>query len=295
MRYGAFVGIDGYHEEPLKGCVADALSLSKILRENHDKSPNFFKSQVVVSTGGPVLKADIVRAFSTAFDLQDARTVLFFFAGHATLNRGGGFLMAQDSAEFDEGVPMAQLIDAANRSAKRFQSSERIIILDCCHAGAADELFGAGGIPLNEGVTVLAACRRDQNALEIGGRGTFSRLVGDALDGGAADVRGFVTASAVYSYIDEVMAVDEQRPLFKTNVAKFEPLRRAAPSVNDDELRRIAVYFPAPDHIYPLDPSYEPTEEPRNSENEAIFGDLQDFRSARLVVPVGEKHLYYAL
>jgi len=45
---------------------------------------------------------------------------------------------------------------------------------------------------------------------------------------------------------------------------------------------------------YLLDPSYEPDAEPRNPEHEAIFGDLQKFRAARLLVPVDEDHLYFA-
>jgi hypothetical protein len=43
-----------------------------------------------------------------------------------------------------------------------------------------------------------------------------------------------------------------------------------------------------------LDPSFEPDAEPSHPGNEEIFSQLQKFRAARLVVPVGAEHLYYA-
>jgi hypothetical protein len=46
--------------------------------------------------------------------------------------------------------------------------------------------------------------------------------------------------------------------------------------------------------VFPLDPSFEPTEEPRDLENEATFAGLQKLRACRLIEPVDEDHLYYA-
>lgn len=286
----ALVGIDDYPDQPLSGCQADAKAIRDAIAFNADGSENFL-SDVLLSSVAPVTKAAVIGSFRSIFSNKDARIALFYFAGHGTLTPDGGFLVTQDGVENDEGVPMAQLINAANGS----PASERIIILDCCHAGSADQLFGSANfIPLAQGVSILAACRTEQYAVERGGRGIFTRLICDALAGGAADVRGSINVSGLYSYVDEVLTIREQRPLFKANISKLVPIRRAAAAISDEKLRNLADYFSTADFAYPLDPSYEPTAEPRHPEHEAIFGDLQRFRAARLVVPDGEDHLYFA-
>ena len=109
-----------------------------------------------------------------------------------------------------------------------------------------------------------------------------------------ADVRGFVTATSIYAYVDEIFTPWDQRPLLRASVAGLRPLRRAKQAVSDDMLRNLVIRFPTADYVYPLDPSYEPTAEQRNAENEAIFAWLQSLRAARLVEPVGTPHMYDA-
>jgi hypothetical protein len=46
--------------------------------------------------------------------------------------------------------------------------------------------------------------------------------------------------------------------------------------------------FRTSDAEFPLDPSFEPTDASRNEANMQIFSHLQQFRAARLAVPVGE-------
>jgi hypothetical protein len=53
-------------------------------------------------------------------------------------------------------------------------------------------------------------------------------------------------------------------------------------------------YFPGPNYSYPLDPSYEPTAEPKNEVNEEIFGHLQKMVQNGLVEPKNKEHMYYA-
>ena len=53
-------------------------------------------------------------------------------------------------------------------------------------------------------------------------------------------------------------------------------------------------YFKSPQDEHLLDPSYEPDAKPPHPEHEAIFEHLQELRGARLVVPVGAKHMYFA-
>jgi hypothetical protein len=130
--------------------------------------------------------------------------------------------------------------------------------------------------------------------VEKSGGGLFTSLVCDALDGGAADVSGKVTVAGIYAYVDEALGAWDQRPLFKIHVSKLVPLRNCETAVDLKILRMLPQYFKSPSDEYALDPSYEPTAEPRHPEHEEIFVHLQRLRAARLIVPVGEEHLYYA-
>jgi Caspase domain len=289
-RAALCIGIDDYSESPLTGCVADAERLSGILERHADNSLDF-QCRVLVSSEAAINKTDIVQGINDVFSNKDADVAVFYFAGHGVLTNSGGFLAAQDRKDHDEGVPMAQLVAAANSSPSR----EKIIILDCCHSGAIDQLFKSGAnVPLTEGVSILAACRTEQEADEIDGRGLFTSLICDALNGGAADIRGYVNVASLYSYVNEILTIWEQRPLFKANVTKLIPIRRANASVSDEKLRTLTTYFPNADYKFPLDPSYEPQAEPKNPAHEAVFGDLQRYRGARLLVPDGEEHMYFA-
>jgi hypothetical protein len=243
-----------------------------------------------------VTRAGLRQCVQEVFGQHDVDLALFFFAGHGTRrgtgdNQSEGLLVTVDTASGDEGVPMEWVIAQANNS----PAKERVIILDCCHAGAIDQVLATRTpVPLTLGVSILAGCRSDQYAVEQDSRGLFASLICAALDGGAADVRGFVTAASIYAYVDQILTPWDQRPLFRASVAGLRPIRRAKHAVSDDMLRGMIDLFPDPDHQYPLDKSYEPTEEPRDPHNEAIFERLQRFRAARLVEPVGTSHMYYA-
>lgn len=292
QRAAVIVGIDHYKQQPLTGCVADAKAIAAILARNDDQEQSAnFQREVYISSEKTITKAELVAAFVHLFSIKNADVAVFYFAGHGAHTKSGGFLVTQDAQTHDEGVPMSQLITAANES----PAGERIIILDCCHAGAVDELFGsAANIPLSQGVSILAACRTDEGAAERNGRGLFTSLICDALSGGSADIRGFVTVPDVYAYVDELLNLFKQTPLFKANVSKLIPIRRAASAIPDDTLRKLATYFPSEKHRLQLDPSFEPTSPNPNEDNTAIFANLQKFRAARLVIPDGEEHLYYA-
>jgi hypothetical protein len=56
----------------------------------------------------------------------------------------------------------------------------------------------------------------------------------------------------------------------------------------------VTAIFPTPEYVLPLSKAYEPTELPRDEAKELIFSILQKYRAARLVVPNGAEHLYYA-
>jgi len=290
MRKALLVGIDDYTKSPLSGCVNDATRLGKLMARHQDGSPNFGCRQLVSgenSVTRSVLREAIGEVFSGKMDIA-----FFFFAGHGTVNNLGGYLVTQDAKQYDEGVSMGEIIKLANDSCSR----ECIIALDCCHSGALGQVPALANdqVLLREGVSILSACRDTEPAMESGGGGLFTSLICDGLRGGAADICGKVTAASLYAYVDETLGVWQQRPLFKTHVSRLTSLRTCAPAVPPDILRLLPHYFPQADSRFPLDPSYEPTHEPTHSENEKIFGHLQKCRTARLVEPIDEDHMYYA-
>lgn len=291
MRRALIVGIDAYPGAPLRGCVNDAASLTAVLARNEDGSPNFDCKLITAPSAmvtRPFLKESIARLFEHEADLA-----LFYFSGHGTENNLGGYLVTPDAKHYDEGVPMQDVLAMANRATK---IREVAILLDCCHSGALGQVTAIANGPavLREGISVLTASRAGQAAVEIHGGGLFTELVKGALNGGASDVLGKVTIASVYAYVDQALGSWDQRPLFKSHLSKLISLRNCRPSVPLETLRLLPRYFATPNDEFKLDPSYEPDAEPAHAEHEEIFGDLQKFRAARLLVPVGEEHMYFA-
>ncbi|MFL5350839.1 MAG: caspase domain-containing protein [Hyalangium sp.] len=292
VRLALLVGIDDYPlGSHLYGCVNDARAIAKLLSRNADGTPNF-QCRMMLSSEQQITRASLRDLAEEVFNKANVDMAVFYFAGHGSLHKSfGGHLVTQDCKPSDEGLSMDKLIALANQSPAR----ERLIILDCCHAGAIDDLVATQGpVPLQKGVAILAGCGPDEDSRECGERGLFTRHVCDALEGGAADVRGFVTTGGIYAYLNEVLTGWNQQPLLHANLTKLTPIRRADSAVSDEKLRMLTEYFPTPDYVHPLDPSYEPSAEPEHGDHEAIFSRLQQFRAARLLVPVGTDHMYYA-
>lgn len=290
MRKALLVGIDHYPASPLSGCVNDAKRIHELVRRHEDGSPNF-DCRILISSEIAVTRAGLRAAIGDLFS-GDSDVALFFFAGHGTVNNLGGYLVTQDVTKYDEGVAMTDVLTLANKS----QAREAIVLLDCCHSGALGQLpaIDNNTAMLREGISVLTASREDETAMETGGGGLFTSLVGEALSGGAADVCGKVTIASLYAYVDQALGAWDQRPLFKSHVSKLIPLRNCAPALPIETLRLLPRYFRKSGDDFPLDPSYEPDAEPKHPEHEAIFGHLQVYRAARLLEPIGEKHMYFA-
>ncbi len=289
MRRALLVGIDEYAFGPLTGCVADASAMRDLLERNADASPNF-DSELLSGPPVTVTRALLRERIERLFE-QPADVALFYFSGHGTVNNLGGYLVTQDASRYDEGVPMNDILALANQSPVR----EVVVILDTCHSGALGQLPVINNqAGLREGLSVLAASRAGESAVEAGGRGLFTTLVCDALDGGAADVLGNVTAAAVYGYVDQALGAWDQRPLLKSHVAKLTALRQDRPAVPLSELRQLPTWFPEPRAAMKLDPSFEPTTVGHDPDKAAVFEVLQRCRAAKLVEPIGEAHMYYA-
>jgi len=292
VKRALLVGIDEYDNfSSLSGCINDVRALEPLLARNEDNSPNF-ECQSLTSDRDRLTRDGVLSAVDRLFS-AGAQQAIFYFAGHGAETQADVSLVVQDGTGRTPGVALSEILGIVKTS----DVAEVIIVLDCCFSG------GAGGSPqigeenavVRHGVTIITASRGDQTSAETPtGRGVFSTFFEGALEGGAADVIGKVALAGVYAYLSESFGAWEQRPTLKANVERVIELRVCAPAVPLAELRELPSLFPSPGHDFPLDRSYEPKEEPRDEENERVFALLQHCRAAKLIVPVGTDHLYFA-
>lgn len=303
MRKALIVGVDHYdHIHPLRGCVNDAYAVNSVLERHSDGTLNFSNPKLLTSTG-PNSGVDRTQLKDAVRELfrDDAEIALFYFSGHGYLEDTGGFLCASDAKTGDDGLSLNEVMTMANNS----PATNKIIILDSCHSGAAaTNTPGAPQADIRDGVTILSASTAEQYALEAGGSGVFTGLLVDALSGAAANLVGAITPGSVYAHVDQSLGPWQQRPVFKTNVRTFVSLRQVEPPIALAELLQLTSIFPTPDYKLALDPSFEPA---RSAEevadptipdpdpvNTVTFDVLQKYVKVNLVRPVETTHMYYA-
>ena len=298
MKKALLIGIDKYPFAPLYGSVNDANKLAELLKKNQNDSPNF---EVRTKTNIPD-KNNFKKTLIDFFQ-GDSIISILYFSGHGIINEyGGGYLVTPDMREYDQGVAMDEILDMANNS----KHKNKIIILDCCYSGVlgSPRILGGKSSMIQEGVTILTASRDNEPAKEYNGHGVFTYLLIEALKGGAADLRGHITPGSIYSFIDQSLGEFDQRPVFKTNITRFVSLREVTPQVSPEIFRNLVKYFPNPEQVFPLDPSYEDTNvldyknEPLEpyaiKEHVAVFKELQKLQSVGLVVPVDATFMFFA-
>ena len=292
MRKALVIGIDYYKNVScLNGCVNDANAVKGVLERNGDGSLNFDVKMITNSSAvSYVSKEKIFEEIGNLFLCDD--TALLYFSGHGASNNSHGFLITSECKSIIDGIGMDYILSLANNS----KAKNRIIILDCCHAGhfGGSNAFNKTAV-LDEGVTILSACKSDESAIEKSGNGLFTGLLVDALNGSAADLIGQISPGSIYSHIDQSLGAWEQRPVFKTNIEYFISLRNVQPNIEINELREIVNLFPYPNNEFELNRSYEEScASEAKPENVVKFKILQKMFKVNLVRPIGEEYMYYA-
>jgi hypothetical protein len=292
MRKGLIVGIDYYANiKPLYGCVNDSYAVKSVLERHSDGTINFSSKHKVANTDKSMITRRELKELAIELFKDDCEVALFYFSGHGYIENTGSYLITSECSDGDSGLPLNELLQIANESPAR----NKIIILDCCHAGFLGKKAGGDKeSTLSEGLTILTASSEDQYAMEENGSGVFTTLLVDALNGSASNLVGDITPGSVYAHIDQSLGPWEQRPLFKTNVKTFISLRKVQPPILLSELKEIVELFPSKEHIFPLNPSFEPSEKTSISINTEKFSLLQKYNRINLVVPIEEEHMYYA-
>ncbi len=300
MRKALIVGIDYYKNvAPLFGCVNDAYSVKSVLERNNDGTINFATKLEVASNESSAISRKNLKELTKELFKDDSDVALFYFSGHGYVENSGGYLITSDCSEGDDGFPLTELLQIANESKAR----NKIIILDCCHAGFMGKEVGNTNVStMSEGMTILTASSETQYAVEENGSGVFTSLLVDALTGSASNLVGDITPGSVYAHIDQSLGPWEQRPIFKTNVKSFTSLRKVQAPISLEDLKMITTLFKEINSIFKLDPTFEPKRDNIDfkdlpepiKENVEKFRILQKYNRVNLVVPVDEEHMYYA-
>lgn len=303
MSKRAFLVGVGIYSDPqmnLDGPPNDVDALSKILSRNEDGSINYeCLSWKNFDQYGQNITRDILR--QGIVDLFDHDgDVLFYYSGHGYVDKAGGYLITHDGNYNGLGLSMSELVNAANAS----RAKSVMIILDCCHSGAIGNSFSTGQNSyslLCENHVLMAASRAHQVAMESDGRGHFTSALVDALDGGAVDHEGWITAPSVYTYIARRFGAWDQTPVFKANLTDTVLLRRGAPLIEREKLLQLTKIFPDQDYKFQLDPAFEPEDEhgnmrePVDQEKIALALLFKDYRDAGLLRPTPPiSQLYWA-
>jgi serine/threonine protein kinase len=221
-RIALVVGIDTYPNQPLQVCTRDANEMAVLL-----SMPEYgFKCTTLLNTEctHKHLRQQLENLFRSVAD-----TYLFYFSGHGWATDFGVYMVTVDSDEDDEGIDL----DFLKRLITKLAPTEStvVLILDCCHAGAASPrgLAAAGvqmraqdvvaSIPfLSHGRVLIAACRGDQLAYEDTrtGHGVFTSHLLQGMLGDAVDSDGAVSVTGLYEYVSsQFSSTGMQTPVFR--------------------------------------------------------------------------------
>jgi hypothetical protein len=296
-RHALLIGVNDYEWRPfppLEACVNDVIALEQRLSMNEALAGGVatknFACEVLRSDLKKVGRTEVRQRIKALFAREDG-DLLFYFSGHAGREDADSYLIVTDSDEGAPGFPMSELLTLAIKS----KAASKLIILDCCFAGAAGNppMFDEEMALLGSGITILSATSARDSAMEVNGHGVFTELLLGGLDGGAANVRGHISAAALYGYAEGALGALDQRPYYKSHTQSLAPVRRCKPAVEDSLLAELPVLFLRPDARHEMTAVYELTNPYRDLEKVAIFNKLKILRNAGLVVPDGADDLYW--
>ena len=213
------VGINNYMTAPsLSYADHDARELASALQ-----MPEFnFNTEVLIDSDASI---ENVKVALSSLLSGGAGVKVFYFAGHGYASNEQVYLVAADESEDNPGIPLHWL-----REQVLAAKNTVIVILDCCHSGAAsvrgsstfrwlseadlDRSIGA----LGTGKILLAACMDRETAQETRdtAHGIFTFHLLEGLMGGASNLQGLITPIGLFDYIAGRFTEDGmQTPVFK--------------------------------------------------------------------------------
>lgn len=244
-RWAVVVGVDQYQDPEiarLEGAVADATAIAKALVRYAAFPPQQVFSLTSTASEKPTGAAILDTLNEVKHAVKPGDLLLFFFAGHGVEMEGQRYLLTYD-ASYQSAGTLKQTTLSASRLMQDLESipvTHRIVMIDACRddpinprraplvkaATAALESLFTLQPSTEEGARAnFLSSRRGQAAYEWRekGRGFFSYFIEQGLSGEAA-VRGRVTLSSLYGYLNEFVprAVRAQRGKEQMPFGKIE-------------------------------------------------------------------------
>jgi len=228
MRKALIIGLNNYPFNKSLSSDEDAKKMYQVLSKNTDNSENFYCKTLISSEKETISKSTIKSNILNLLD-NDNYVSILYFSGLSYYDGSDNefYLVAENSTNDDKGISFNEIILLVNNSKTR----NIIIILDCCHSGAAGNfsLETKNISSIREGVSILGASRLNEKALENVSGGVFTSLLYDALNGNVADSEGNINVLNLYNYVYKLLTPWQQIPIFKTNTYDLINLRKCFP------------------------------------------------------------------
>lgn len=227
------IGIDHYREnlyDSLPGCVEEAKALKELLQTNANGDDNVPESQIQCLFNEKATLPAIEKAVRKLL-IGAPELVIFYFSGHGYFSETGGYLVTFDGKPYVRGFPMNSLIHLARIS----DAENVIIIIDCCHAGAAgteEFISGKELAKIPEKVSIISASTANQKAQMKNRASIFTRVLIQGLKGRAADAKGYITVPRLYDFISKEFASYSQNPQLKVFLSQSYPIRNSDSNFN---------------------------------------------------------------
>lgn len=220
--YVVVVGINKYrdHSLDLSYSVKDAESIVSTLGNKNTSYFNNIYADDILDQGAT--KEAIVNKFNDIAKTSKANDVLIvYFAGHGIAVNGEWYFLPHETTFH----PDEQYYTGVGLAAKQIESmiakipAEKILVMfDSCYSGSGIKVFEnlkktqrhfSRSLSKSDGIVVLAATRKDQEALESAelGHGLFTYIVDKGMNG-AADINPVdkqISAHEVVTYASETI------------------------------------------------------------------------------------------
>ncbi|MEK7812172.1 MAG: SUMF1/EgtB/PvdO family nonheme iron enzyme, partial [Candidatus Desantisbacteria bacterium] len=219
-KYAIVIGVSDYKIDKydLTAAANDALSVAQVLEDK--KLAGYAK--VIEILDKAATRQNILREMETiARKAGPNDTVLIFYSGHGFTSGKKAYLLPYNGeSEFPEttSIDLQTVVEIL----KGMDAKQKLLILDCCHSGAAETMLalargdGKRNVDIKdetlktltgEGLYIITSCREGEFSYEAKGQGFFTKhlvagLMGEAdknkAAGGNSD--GYVSATEVSAY-----------------------------------------------------------------------------------------------
>lgn len=230
-KWAVLVGVDKYLDPKvpsLQFCGSDARLLARKLEEScgYDADNILLlvqdQKELHLHPSGINLRNQIVDWLKL---VKKGDTVIVSFSGHGFLDAdGNGYLAPQDLELAHVGLT-GYPVEELRKALRNCEATQKLLILDCCHAGSAKAIekpVGPSSQELGgafrdaEGLITLASCRKDEKSQEWGDKkqGLFTYWLAEGLSGAADfDKNGLVDSDEAYRFTFEKVPTTAQRVL----------------------------------------------------------------------------------